>query len=316
MAKAAPGKHYREGITLAELFRRFPDDATAEAFFAGIRWPAGVGCPHCGSVNVQDGCAHKTMPYRCRDCRKKFSVRTATVMQSSKLGYQTWAVAIYLLNTGIKGTSSMKLHRDLGITQKSAWYLAHRIRESWTDGPRTPFTGPVEVDETYVGGLAKNKHASERDRIGKRGGLSDKALVVGVKDRETGQVHARAVTDTAGDTLRGFVRETAAPGAQVYSDGHAAYTSLAGEYKHNAVQHSVGTYVIGDTHTNGIESLWSMFKRGFIGTYHHMSEKHLDRYVQEFSARHNVRPMDTLAQMEDTARGLLGKHLPYAKLVA
>ena len=151
MATKALGHHYREGIPLVDLFRMFPDDATAEAFFADERWPGGVACPHCGSVSVQSGAAHKTMPYRCRDCRKRFSVKTGTVMESSNLGYQTWALASYLLTTNLKGVSSMKLHRDLGITQKSAWHLAHRLREAWDDEGEE-FTGPVEVDETYVGG--------------------------------------------------------------------------------------------------------------------------------------------------------------------
>ncbi len=193
--------------------------------------------------------------------------------------------------------------------------FAHRLRQAWEENGGDPFDGPVEVDETYVGGLAKNKHASERDRIHPRGVLSDKAAVVGVKDRATNRVSARAIASTDGDTLRDFVREHAARGAQVYSDGHAAYVPLAGEYKHDAVQHSVGTYVIGNTHTNGIESLWSMFKRGYQGTLHHMSVKHLDRYVTEFAGRHNARPMDTIDQMRAVVRGLVGKRLQYGELI-
>ncbi len=275
----------------------------------------GIACPRCGDTSVQTGAAHKTMPYRCRGCRKRFSSRTGSAMESSNLGFQTWAIAIYLVTTSLKGVSSMKLHRDLVITQKSAWHLAHRIREAWgSHGPDVPFGGPVEVDETFVGGKAANMHENKRERM--RHSVFDKAPVVGVKDRETGQVHARAVADTAGPTLRGFVRENAAPGAQVYSDGHGAYTLLEGEYRHNAVQHSIGTYVIEQTHTNGIESFWSMLKRGYVGTYHWMSPKHLDRYVSEFAGRHNQRPLDTADQMSRVARGLVGKRLRYEDLTA
>ena len=308
------GKEYRKGITIIEAVEMFPDDNAAEAWFAAIRWPDGPRCPYCDTDSVQQGAKHPTMPYRCRPCKRYFSTRTGTVMQASKLGYRTWALAIYLLNTGIKGTASMKLHRDLGISQKSAWHLAHRIREAWATTYRTPFTGPVEVDETYFGGLEKNKH--EHQRTHQRGGLSGKAPVIGVKDRESGQVRAEAIPNTVGPTLRAFVREHAEPGAQVYSDGHSAYLPLEGEYKHAAVQHSAGTYVIEQAHTNGIESFWSLLKRGYHGTYHQLSEKHLDRYVKEFAGRHNARSRDTLDQMEHTARGLVGKHLPYDELTA
>ena len=176
--KRAPGKHWRKGLTLVELIRKFPDDKTAEAWIASIRWPDGPRCPHCDHDNIQHPTAHKTMPYRCRrnGCRKFFSVKVGTVMQNSKLGYQEWAIAVYLFNTSLKGVSSMKLHRDLGISQKSAWHLAHRIRQCWDDLNGEPFEGPVEADETYVGGLAKNMHARvRRERIHGRGGVDKTA---------------------------------------------------------------------------------------------------------------------------------------------
>ena len=147
-----PGKADRRGISLMEIMDRFPDDATAERWFVETRWPDGPHCPHCGSTNVQSGAKHPTMPFRCRTCRKRFSVRTGTALQASNLGYRVWAVAIYLLTTSLKGVSSMKLHRDLNITQKTAWHLAHRLRQAWAVEQPAKFDGPVEVDEVYIGG--------------------------------------------------------------------------------------------------------------------------------------------------------------------
>ena len=307
---SAPGQAHRNGITLVDLIRMFPDNATAEAFFADERWPNGVACPRCGSVSVQSGAAHKTMPYRCRDCRKRFSVKTGTVMESSNLGYQTWALASYLLTTNLKGVSSMKLHRDLGITQKSAWHLAHRLREAWDDEGEK-FTGPVEVDETFAGGKEGNKHAHKKLHAGR--GPVGKVAVAGVKDRATGRVSAGVVEAVDGATLQPFVLSRVAQEAEVFTDDHGAYRGLP---NHETVAHSVGEYVRGQAHTNGIESFWSMLKRGYYGTYHRMSPKHLDRYVTEFSGRHNARSLDTIDQMRAIVRGMSGKRLCYAELIA
>ena len=181
MAHKAPGKHYREGISLIDLMEMFPDDASAEAWFTEIRWPEGPHCPYCGSVDVLSGASHKTMPYRCREkeCRKRFSVRTKSAMEASNIPYRKWAIAFYLFATNLKGVSSMKLHRDLKVTQKTAWFMAHRIREAWQDRG-SMFNGPVEVDETYVGGERRNMSVSKRKAMNKSRGPVGKTAVVGV----------------------------------------------------------------------------------------------------------------------------------------
>ncbi|MYA84693.1 MAG: IS1595 family transposase [Acidimicrobiaceae bacterium] len=313
----APGKAFRKGMTIVELIRRFPDDATAEAWIASIRWPDGPECPRCGCTNVQTPTAHKTMPYRCRGngCRRFFSVKVGTVMQDSKLGYQEWAIAIYLYNTNLKSVSSMKLHRDLGICQKSAWHLAHRVRQCWDDLAGEPFDGSegVEVDEAYFGGKAHNMSARQRrDRIHGRG-VAGKTPVVAIKDRATNAVRATVVEATDKATLQGFVTDHAGVDAMVYTDEHGSYRGLP---KHRSVRHSVGQYVDGMAHVNGCESFWSMLRRGYHGTFHHVSAEHLDRYVQEFAGRHSRRSMDTIDMMADTVRGMVGKQLTYTDLVA
>ena len=315
MAQKAPGKSHRKGISLVELMRKFPDDATAEAWFAQSRWPNGVACPHCGSTRVQTGAAHK-MPYRCRDkeCRKRFSVKTCTVMQASNLGYQVWAIAIYLCLTSLKSVSSMKLHRDLSITQKSAWFLAHRLRKAFVK-QGAMFTGPVEADETYFGGKRKNMSNAKRKALADTGrGLVGKVAVVGIKDRATKQVRAKMVESTDKPTLQGFVIEHTVPGATVYTDEASAYEGLP--FEHESVKHSVSEYARGMAHTNGIESFWSMLKRVHVGTFHKLSPKHLDRYVTEFAGRHNLRKQDTIDIMGAVASGMERKRLRYSDLIA
>lgn len=312
-ATKAPGKNHREGLTIIQLFKIFPDDAAAEKWFEQQRWPEERCCPDCGSVNTAVCKNRKPMPYRCRDCRRHFSVRKGTVMQSSKIGLQTWAIAIYMMSTSLKGISSMKAYRELGITQKTAWYLTQRIREGFF-GDAGNMAGPVEVDETYMGGKRRNMSNAKRKALAGTGrGSVGKTTVVGAKDRATKRVAAKVVEDTKAKTLQGFVTDHVRPGAKVYTDDSTSYVSME---NHESVKHTIQEFVRGDVHTNGVESLWSMLKRGYVGTYHKMSPKHMSRYVQEFAGRQNIREFDTLTQMELIAQGLDGKLLHYRDLTA
>ena len=316
MARKAPGKAHRNGLTFIEVADMFRDEETAREWIADQRWPDGPHCPHCGSHNVQCGISHKTMTHRCREkeCGKRmFSIKTGTVMEASNLPYRAWAVGIYLFTTNIKGVSSMKLHRELGISQKAAWFMLHRLRLAF-DAETGPFTRPVEVDETHIGGKRKNKPLAKRKELKGRGAV-DMTTVAGAKDRETNRIAARVVADTDAPTLQGFVREHAALGATVYTDEAAAYKGIS-KFDHKTVNHGVGEYVREMASTNGIESFWAMLKRGHQGIYHKFSPKHLDRYVTEFAGLHNDREADTVDQMAGIVAGMAGKRLRYSDLTA
>ena len=306
----APGKSYRQGISLIELAEMFPDESSARQWFEERRWPDGVRpCPDCKSLATYHVVSEKPLPYRCRACKVYFSVRSGTVLERSKISLKKWIWAIYLCITNLKGVSSMKLHRDLRVTQKTAWFMAHRLREAWTDNTGL-FRGPIEVDEAYIGGKEGNKHGHKKLHSGPHAG---KAAILGIKDRETNAVSAVAVRRVDGETLRGYISFKTELGVDVFTDEYRGYRGVP---NHKTVNHSVGQYVDGMAHTNGIESFWSMLKRGYHGTYHKMSPKHLGRYVNEFAGRHNFRRKDTAAQMTAVATGLVGRRLMYRDLIA
>ena len=319
MTKKAPGKAYREGLTLPELFDMFPDEVTATVWFESVIWPEGRHCPHCGNLETAETKNRKPMPYWCGGCRSYFSVRTNTAMQNSRVPLRKWAIAIYLCLTNLKSVSSMKLQRDIGVSQPTAWFMLHRIRQAWAVDDDDQFDGPVEVDETYMGGKRENMSNAKRRMLAEAGigrGAVGKMAVVGIKDRATNEVRAEVIADTTGETLQGFVRENVEPGATVYSDEHKSYIGLKRDFDHDSVNHSVAEYVDGMVHTNGMESFWSMLKRAHKGTFHKISPKHLHRYIDEFAGKHNIRESDTLAQMRDTVARLVGRRLMLRDLIA
>ncbi|MCY4260779.1 MAG: IS1595 family transposase [Rhodobacteraceae bacterium] len=308
-----PGKYHRKGMTIVELMDMFPTESAATAWFESVIWPNGRYCPKCGSLHTREVPNAKPMPYWCKDCRSYFSVKTGTAMQSSKIPLRKWAIAIYLCLTSLKSVSSMKLQRDLGVSQPTAWFMMHRIRKAWGYDDSQPFDGPAEVDETYFGGKRKNMSNAKRKELTSRGAVG-KTAVVGIKDRETNQVRAEVIVETDAETLQNFVEENTAEDATVCTDDAAAYKGM--DRLHESVRHSVGEYVWEMAHANGIESFRAMLKRAHGGTFHKISLKHLQRYVSEFAGKHNIRNSGTLAQMRDTVARLVGERLLWRDLVA
>ncbi len=295
--------------TLIQAIRYFGDPDTALGCMVAIRWPDGIFCPRCESTE------HSFVKTRriwiCKGCKKHFSVKLGTIMEDSPIGLDKWLSAIWLIVNAKNGISSYEIHRSIGITQKSAWFLLHRIRKAMQAGTFKKLMGDVEVDETFIGGLARNQHRNKRKHIG-TGGNSGKVAVMGLLERH-GEVRTHVVADVGMETLQGHIHRQVEQGSRLYTDKWVAYKHLESQFVHNVINHAE-RYVDGQIHTNGIENFWFLLKRGLKGTYVSVEPFHLFRYLDEQAFRFNNRKGDDADRFIKAAQNVTGKRLTLKQL--
>ncbi|MGA2557647.1 MAG: IS1595 family transposase [Verrucomicrobiota bacterium] len=298
--------------TLMEFMDYFHDEKTCVDHFTAARFRSGDYCPHCHTPKIYKCAGGKR--YHCASCKQDFTIRTKTVFGESKLPLRKWYMAVYMLSTMSKGISSVQLAKHLGVTQKTAWFMAHRIRKAHQQSKGQMF-GTIEADETFIGGLAKNMHKKKREAAIKGTGGSGKSPVLGMRSWAR-EVRAQVVQGVASEDLHPVIKQNVAPGSTLYTDSWVGYNGLP-EYTRQTVDHAKKEYAAGDCHTNGIESFWALFKRGYHGVYHHMSRKHLQRYVDECAYRLNRREQGMNEMFSDVLQKATdGHNLPYKKLIA
>lgn len=302
--------------TLLEATQFFSDANVATEFFAKMRWPNGVVCPNCGSTNVLHLPNQRRWKCREKHERCQFSAKTGTIFEESPIGMDKWLVAIWCITNAKNGISSCELARAIGITQKSAWHMLHRVRHAMHSGSFAKFGGSIEADESYIGGAAENMHAHRRKARIKAPGVAGKDIVQGIlkRDAECSKVVARVVPDGKRSTLAGNIRDCVEPGSIIYTDCHPSYNKLHEEYLHAMIDHAIA-YVAGHVHTNGMENFWSLLKRTLSGTYVSVDAPHLCRYVDEQVFRFNERKTDDAGRFNLVLPGVIGKRLTYKALI-
>ena len=304
-------KRIAKTLSTYQLIEKFPNEPATIKYLESMLWKDGVVCPYCKGKEI----SKKTRMhfYRCRECRKDFTVRVGTIFERSHIPLQKWMLAMYLIVTARKGISSLQLSKEIGVRQSTAWFLGHRIREACGNQIFEMMEGINESDEVYIGGLEKNRHEWKKKNLGR--GAVGKPAIFGVRNRN-GNVRLKPVESTNKTALQGAIRQFVKKGSTVYTDEHRSYQGLGEHYIHQTVHHSAKQYVDGMAHTNGIESVWAVLQRGFYGIFHSFSDKHRGSYANEFQFRFNEGncSIDTVDRIDSLVKGVAGVRLTYNML--